>query len=1241
MTDQETLRTSTGVPLRRYAVGIIVPAAISALTQFEFVQNLGGHMIPGLPWDVGRWEIVADILAPAWAISLVVLAALLRRLVGVWPGPQGPPATGWFAETFLTERWAVRATWMATVGAVLLVLFAWTREWERFGQRPSAFWYVTLLIATVALLVVPAWWIRHDLFAATSRFFLSSRWFGGLERYFFEEPQHHPRWANALALASVTLVGGLVVVAQLDRLLQGMRVEGAPRVGIANLAGLWEVDLSRKPGLIEERVGVWRDYSDSIGDGFASAYQVVVTDVLVDTVLVVPAIAVIGLILVIAAWRYRPVAAPPSTTTSYAIVVQTALVILIAVVAADVLENVFTWYVLDRAWRPDAVLASANVRILWAASLTRTVGLVLLGAFAILLVALRGLHLRRLFVAIGAVRAELILLAIVAIVLLTQAQAADVVRQWDVTIALITVFMATVLAMLLHQTSSTTLSRLRSDAQASDEGNPPTPAEVVMPGIGRLGLRTAVVAAIFLVAGTQILLRAGLLWPVGLGFLVPAAIIAVLWMFGLALPPKAFLRGDRAVSAHARKLIPRFLGAAVFVALGITVLKAAIPNLVFARHEDWYLLFCVVPIAAGLWRMHRGTYETMGALEIVIAALIGVTALVRIIVGDQELSPGALTFVGVMILYGALPFFYSYERASFPSRFTVARLGWVPVRPLIVIGAVIGAILAFALIMRPVRLAPEIGTIAIVLTGAMFLTLIGAGMVRFSERTESPRVLAAFGVNRTPMFIILGMWLLVGGSIVTTGNNVQLVDSTEPESDRLAAGASIDTIWERWVQRNAAALDGVPGLERGAIPMVLVSSSGGGARASVWTSYVLDCLFERESGGEASCGDHREPIEGRSSTIALMSGVSGGGLGIAGYSSYLADPSDAARGDWVKGKMGTDSLSPAMAWLMYVDLPRALIGYGSGIPDRAAVTEWAWEAPWTNGGALGRGIFDLWHNEPELPPVVFNGTSVGDSCRFNASVFETNAQPPGASCMDLSVYETDATAADGRVLAATEDLADYLCASQDVRLSTAVHLAARFPVIAASGRVGADLVDCGSEGRVAYVVDGGYLEGSASSTVVEIWSTLEEQVARHNATATSEPCIVPVAIHIDNGYEEPAPAVADPDPGELLLPVRALTGGQFGRYANARQSEALQFSRPLSAGGSEVIIRTADGSVLDDRYVRITTRAHPGVQAPLGWSLSDASIDDLRDQLDLPSNRREIDEVRTWLDGELTCSVGS
>lgn len=226
-------------------------------------------------------------------------------------------------------------------------------------------------------------------------------------------------------------------------------------------------------------------------------------------------------------------------------------------------------------------------------------------------------------------------------------------------------------------------------------------------------------------------------------------------------------------------------------------------------------------------------------------------------------------------------------------------------------------------------------------------------------------------------------------------------------------------------------------------------------------------------------------------------------------------------------------------------------------------------------------------------------------------------------------------------MAATDDLADYLCADQDVRLSSAVHLAARFPVIATSGRVGAGLVACDEVGRVAYVVDGGYLDGSASGTLVEIWNALEDSVAEHNATSVDGPCIVPFAVHIDNGYEEPAVGSADPDPGELLLPFRTLAGGQFGRYANAREAEALEFSRPLTAGGRPIAVVKSDGTTLDDRYARITTRAHPGVKAPLGWSLSDASIDDLREQLDLPVNRLEIDEVSDWLDAPLTCRVGS
>jgi hypothetical protein len=38
--------------------------------------------------------------------------------------------------------------------------------------------------------------------------------------------------------------------------------------------------------------------------------------------------------------------------------------------------------------------------------------------------------------------------------------------------------------------------------------------------------------------------------------------------------------------------------------------------------------------------------------------------------------------------------------------------------------------------------------------------------------------------------------------------------------------------------------------------------------------------------------------------------------------------------------------------------------------------------------------------------------------------------------------------------------------------------------------------------------------------------------------------------------------------------------------------------------------------------------------------LSQASIDDLRDQLATPENAAAFGELRTWLDGDLYCSGG-
>jgi len=369
-----------------------------------------------------------------------------------------------------------------------------------------------------------------------------------------------------------------------------------------------------------------------------------------------------------------------------------------------------------------------------------------------------------------------------------------------------------------------------------------------------------------------------------------------------------------------------------------------------------------------------------------------------------------------------------------------------------------------------------------------------------------------------------------------------------------------------------------------------------------------------------------------------MSGVSGGSIGLASF----AGASIGAAGDeddWVKARLGDDYLAAAITWLAFVDAPRTFLGFVPGISDRASMMERSLERSWRTSeteGFLSSGVFELWHDEPELPPMIFNGTSVTSPCRFNVSVIDANAHAPGDACTSLLIFEGSTASVDETVtLAATQDLVDYLCPGQDVKLSTAALLTARFPVITPSGRVGGRLDECGEAPRDAYVVDGGYLEGSGAGTAMELWDHLETRVSAWNSDP-ARACIVPFFLQIDNGYENPG-APSGGRPRELLVPLSTLLGSQFGRIANAREQAAIEFDLPLMSGAVGLTIES-DGIPIRSRYARLVTRAHPGVQAPLGWTLSQASIDDLRNQLLIEENRRELAEIGSWLDGHLTCT---
>jgi hypothetical protein len=453
-------------------------------------------------------------------------------------------------------------------------------------------------------------------------------------------------------------------------------------------------------------------------------------------------------------------------------------------------------------------------------------------------------------------------------------------------------------------------------------------------------------------------------------------------------------------------------------------------------------------------------------------------------------------------------------------------------------------------------------------------------------------------------------------------------------------------VWDRWAADNLDEPTSTPeGVDRPVVPMLLVSSSGGGIRAAVWTSLVLDCILETTESEEGPCSTRlRQGDTDLSSKIAIMSGVSGGALGFASYASYLVDRAAGSTGDWVEDGLDDDYLAPSLGWFVFFDLPRSLLGFGAGLDNRSAVMERAWEASWATGtGVMDRGLREVWESEPDLPPMIFNGTSVNDACRFNASILDLDGTSPDVSgCAGAGVVSRAGSSETGG-LAATYDLVDFLCEDEDVRLSTAVLLSAGFPVVSATGRVAGDPSEgCRSRrSNAVYVADGGYLEATGAATLLDAWRGLSGWAEAHNSAPTSSTCIVPFMVHIDNGYESPSITPQDVAPRELLVPVLALFNAQTGRLVGARGEAAITFDEPFTVSGTPVSVRqTGNGAAeVSSRYARLVTHAHPGVQAPLGWTLSQTSIDDLRNQLEIQQNLDALAEVRSWLNDELVCET--
>jgi hypothetical protein len=540
----------------------------------------------------------------------------------------------------------------------------------------------------------------------------------------------------------------------------------------------------------------------------------------------------------------------------------------------------------------------------------------------------------------------------------------------------------------------------------------------------------------------------------------------------------------------------------------------------------------------------------------------------------------------------------------------------------------------------------------------------------------------ALGLTRAPITLLLVTTMVIVSYLdtATTFHAARVLERDGGAGPRDDVTTTAEDLLGQYQDRVAPGADARgPGVDTEVV--FLIASSGGGARSAYWTLDVLNCLFagtappvyqgnandspaQTEDAPESPEGT--DVCEGRSdwSDVLAASGISGGSVGLAMFESHedevvadhrCADERLGTRPFPLEEAFDRGFLDPIVANMLFVDVPNAWARQGN-ISDRAEALELAFEE---EVPALCAGFLETQtvpdgggSGDPALrdfPVLMLNSAGATDGCRINVSPLDLArearvgeaASVPAAealakadqSCRNLDPRDPGRETQLQGALSSTRDVADWVCEASsgaDLRLSTAALLSARFPFVSPSGA----LEEChpaGDDPSEIFAVDGGYIESTAASPLVELLTTLtvgmQPDEPAPDGPPPSQPdvrtrCLQPVVLQLDNGYaSDPKPLGGRPL--ELLAPLTGRSQASGARGDAARQALANLASHrcPLADAYGDL-----------PTYLHIEPVAHPGIEAPLGWSLSAGARRDLDKQLlENASNRCAIQVAKAWL----------
>ena len=653
-----------------------------------------------------------------------------------------------------------------------------------------------------------------------------------------------------------------------------------------------------------------------------------------------------------------------------------------------------------------------------------------------------------------------------------------------------------------------------------------------------------------------------------------------------------------------------------------------------------------VPWTRGQLELLLKTGDGLALAVLVLGALGAIRSLTAVVL--LEAVPGSVRapyagmvltagWIGALLVWPLVAFVYSRLIVAFATRSTTmasrfarwlaprygesrpVMLQWFPR-----VAVAVSLVIFVALGMWPSTFG-QLGVLFVFVMSIAALTGIVSGAALVVQRFAPVEVFQRIHLRSTPVVTLLLVAVVFAGEVTsrTPIHALRSEPATRPAQPTLVRPGLVDTV-APWADAQVAAgcarpVAQAPDLE--AVPMVMLAAQGGGIRAAYWTVQTTQRLAADPCARQATL---------------FSSGVSGGAVGLA-VARYNADPTPV-----VKQMSNSRALSYGLIGLFIRDFTYA----ATGIPlpdlersdpmawvDRSGLMEDAWNESaavqfgWRDRAFAGEPGDPTQQRQPTVGSVILNSMAVGNACRVWVSEVKLRSveesvadggdgkvdcdQPgvPGVRSIDLlSAYGAEGS---GEPTPGRHNGCVY-----GLTTATAAMLAARFPYVTPSGRIG----ECSRARGTApsdQLVDGGYLENTGLGTIndladlwlpaVQAWND-QQRVAAEQTPGSRRKVIVPLVVYLNNDSGNDRRAPQRDITSEAAVPplarLRAYSGAVADQTTIQRSMDAVDPVRVCGPGDADC--QLALGSV-HRRVFMVYPGTSPQIAAPMGWVLSESS----------------------------------